>query len=80
MFLTFRMNSKIIGHDLEVLWKKMFGCFFGHFWGHLFGVKIWLLPHFSMVSGRSVDPSDSNLGGFLLKSTLNAFLQIKKGE
>jgi hypothetical protein len=35
MFLTSRMNFMIIGHDLEVLWKKMFGSFFGHFWSRL---------------------------------------------
>jgi hypothetical protein len=27
MFLTSRMNFMIIGHDLEVLWKKPFGLF-----------------------------------------------------
>jgi hypothetical protein len=76
MILTSRMNFMIIGHDLEVLWKKNVCAFFRHFSTPTFSdkkcqfkLKNWLLPYFcmrnpkKMVSRRSVDPPDSNLGG-----------------
>jgi hypothetical protein len=66
MFLTSRMNFTIIGHDLEVLWKKTFVSFFDHFWGCLpfdpkifakkcpFELKYRLLTYFCMGNPKKM--------------------------
>ena len=66
MFLTSRMNFMILGHDLEVLWKKTFVLFIGHFWGRLpfdpkifakkcpFKLKNWLLAYFCMGNPKKI--------------------------